>query len=308
MANSTFYGYAGVLDQFRWEPGNSMTQVSAATTAASFRRTTRKIGSAFGSTVIIPVDRPYVLASNRACIILGTAVYVVLAQYDMAALTTVMIDGVQANVTAQNYTLELTSDGCDTRTLFATNMTNTNHTVTVSYAGTGLGRTVLNKIMYVRYHMQRHRIFNCLFDMLTERPTFDSYDDGSDTPRADPTATRVAVTIGDTGASPTATPSASADTTSGCGNGCKATSIGGGAGLIITLIFLWCFWRCCCGSRRTHTEVHTVTVVRPPSPPPRPIIVVAATLEVQQTHIQVNRVDRNSAVASPPAYEQTNYK
>lgn len=211
----------------------------------------------------------------------GTAVYVVLAQYDMAALTTVMIDGVQANVTAQNYTLELTSDGCDTRTLFATNMTNTNHTVTVSYAGTGLGRTVLNKIIY---------------------------DDGSDTPRADPTATRVAVTIGDTGASPTATPSASADTTPGCGNGCKATSIGGGAGLIITLIFLWCFWRCCCGSRRTHTEVHTVTVVRPPSPPPRPIIVVAATLEVQQTHIQVNRVDRNSAVASPPAYEQTNYK
>lgn len=210
----------------------------------------------------------------------GTAVYVVLAQYDMAALTTVMIDGVQANVTAQNYTLELTSDGCDTRTLFATNMTNTNHTVTVSYAGTGLGRTVLNKFIY---------------------------DDGGDTPRADPTATRAAVTIGDTGASPTATPSASSDTASGCGTGCKATTIGGGgAGLIVTLILLWCFWRCCCGSRRT--TVTNVTVVRPPSPKPQPIILVAATLEVQETHIQVNRVDRNSTVASPPAYEQTNYK
>ncbi|KAG8910783.1 hypothetical protein FRC01_006135 [Tulasnella sp. 417] len=80
----------------------------------------------------------------------GTAVYVVFAEYDLAAMTNVTIDGVQANVTALNATLSLTSTDCQTRTLYATGMLNTNHTVIVAYAGTGgLGRTVLNKFMYV---------------------------------------------------------------------------------------------------------------------------------------------------------------
>ncbi|KIO34059.1 hypothetical protein M407DRAFT_17311 [Tulasnella calospora MUT 4182] len=231
----------------------------------------------------------------------GTAVYVVFAEYDMAAMTNVTIDGVQANVTAQNASLSLTSNDCQTRTLYAVGMVNANHTVTVAFAGTGLGRTVLNQFIF---------------------------DDGAETPAADPTATRLPVAIFDTGAStstPTPTPSATPTYTSSpssdggfdCGTGCKATSIGGIIGLIFTAIFMYWLWKCCCcgGSRETVTE--TVYVQRPASPKPQPIIVYAATLEVQQTQVQVQAVDRNSAViTAPPAYvppptparEQTNYR
>ncbi|KIO34060.1 hypothetical protein M407DRAFT_17312 [Tulasnella calospora MUT 4182] len=228
----------------------------------------------------------------------GTAVYVVFAEYDMAAVTNVTIDGVQANVTAQNSSLVLTSNDCQTRTLYAVDMVNANHTVTVAYAGVGggFGRTVLNKFVF---------------------------DDGAESPAADPTATRLPVTILDTGASPyyhpTATPTATSSPSSGggfdCGTGCKASSIGGIVGLIFTAIFMYWLWKCCCcgGSRDTVTE--TVYVQRPASPKPQPIIVYAATLEVQQTHVQVQAVDRNSAVitsppayAPPPAREQTNYR
>ncbi|KIO34061.1 hypothetical protein M407DRAFT_17313 [Tulasnella calospora MUT 4182] len=217
----------------------------------------------------------------------GTAAYVAFAECSLGAPTNVTIDDAQATVEALNMTLSLSSRDCQTRTLFATNLTNTNHTITVAYAGTGTsGQTVLNKFIY---------------------------DDGDDTPIADPTATRATVTISDTGASSSsATPSASAaasEDSSGCGTGCKTASISGTVGTILALLFwFWCFRACCCS--RTRTEVNTV-IVRPPSPKPQPIILLAATLEVQQTHIQVNRVERDSAVvAAPPAYagEQNNYK
>ncbi|KAG8910784.1 hypothetical protein FRC01_006136 [Tulasnella sp. 417] len=197
----------------------------------------------------------------------GTAVYVVFAQFDMAALTNVTIDGVLANVTAQNISLSLTVNDCQTRTLYATGMVNANHTVTVAYAGTGLGRTVLNKFII---------------------------DDGAETPRADPTATRLPVTILDTGATPTATSTSTPSSSSegGCGSGCKASSAGGIAGLIITAIFMFWLWRCCCGSRKTVTE--TVYVTRPASPKPQAVLVYAAAIEVQQTHVQVQPVDRRS--------------
>ncbi|KAG8904903.1 hypothetical protein FRC00_013634 [Tulasnella sp. 408] len=218
----------------------------------------------------------------------GTAVYVVFAEYNMAAMTNVTIDGVQANVTAQNISLSLTSNDCQTRTLYATGMVNANHTVTVAYAGTGLGRTVLNKFIF---------------------------DDGAESPRADPTATRLPVAIFDTGATPTATPSSTSSSSGGgfdCGTGCKASSAGGIVGLIFTAILLFWLWRCCCGSRKTVTQ--TLVVTRPPSPKPQPVILLAAAIEVQQTNVHVTTVDRTSAaIASPPAYapparEQTNYK
>ncbi|KAG8896328.1 hypothetical protein FRC01_011874 [Tulasnella sp. 417] len=244
----------------------------------------------------------------------GTAVYVVLAEYDMAALTNVTIDGVLANVTAQNVSLSLTANDCQTRTLYATGMVNANHTVTVAYAGTGLGRTVLNKFMYVQYHPQRYLKS---FDMLKPAAHLHSIDDGSETPRADPTATRLPVTILDTGATPSATSTYTPSSSSGggfdCGTGCKASSAGGIVGLIFTAILMWWLWRCCCGTRKTVTE--TVYVTRPASPKPQPILVYAAAIEVQQTHVQVQAVDRNSGVITappayqqPPAQEQTNYR
>lgn len=216
----------------------------------------------------------------------GTAAYVVFAECNLAAPTNVTIDDAQATVQASNSTFNLYSQTCQTRTLFATGLANTNHTITVAYAGPGSSSsTVLNKFVY---------------------------DDGGDTPKADPTATRASFTISDTGASSSATPSASAasENSPGCGTGCKTASISGVVGTIIAVLFwVWCFRACCC---RRRTEVTTtVFVTRPPSPKPQPIILLAATYEVQQTHIQVNRVDRDSAVVpAPPAYaaEQTNYK
>ncbi|KAG9050921.1 hypothetical protein FS837_001095 [Tulasnella sp. UAMH 9824] len=214
----------------------------------------------------------------------GTAAYVFFAECYLGASTNVTIDDAQATVKAVNSSLSLFSNDCQLRALYATNMTNTNHTVTIAYAGNGSSEeTVLHKIVY---------------------------DDGGDTPKADPTATRATVTISDTGANSSATrSSAESDQPSGCGTGCKTASISGVVGTVLAVLFwIWCFRACCCARR---TEVTTVVVTRPPSPKPQPIILLAATYEVQQTHIQVNRVERDSAIVnSPPAYaaEQTNYK
>lgn len=144
-----------------------------------------------------------------------------------------------------------------------------------------------------------------------------SFDDGAETPRADPTATRLPVTIQDTGATATPTSSSSSSSDGGgfdCGTGCKASSAGGIVGLIFTAIFIYWLWKCCCcgGSRKTVTE--TVYVERPASPKPQAVVVVAAAIEVQQTNVHVAAVDRTSAViAAPPAYapparEQTNFR
>ncbi|KAG9050923.1 hypothetical protein FS837_001097 [Tulasnella sp. UAMH 9824] len=220
----------------------------------------------------------------------GTAVFVVLAECYEAGLSSITIDGVQANVTAQDSYYYMTSIGCPTRTLYATNLTNTNHTVNVTHADNGVGRTVINKFIF---------------------------DDGAETPIADPTATRAPVTISDTGATPTSTYSSSSSSSDSggfdCGTGCKASSAGGIVGLIFAALFWYWFWRCCCcgGSRKTVKE--TVYVERPASPKPQAVVVVAA-VEVQQTNVHVTAVDRNSAViASPPAYtpparEQTNFR
>ncbi|KAG8983912.1 hypothetical protein FRB90_005657, partial [Tulasnella sp. 427] len=102
----------------------------------------------------------------------GTAIYVDFAEYELAGLTTVTIDSVKTTTDALGK-LGLSSQGCTIRTLYATNLTNTNHTLLVEYGGMGLpGQTVINKFIY---------------------------DDGSETPRADPNATRAPVTIKDTG-------------------------------------------------------------------------------------------------------------
>ncbi|KAG9050924.1 hypothetical protein FS837_001098 [Tulasnella sp. UAMH 9824] len=206
-------------------------------------------------------------------------------------MSTVTIDGVEVNVTALNTSLALKSIGCHTRTLYATNMTNTNHTVTVAYGGSGLGATVLNKFMF---------------------------DDGADTPRADPTATRLPVTIQDTGATATPTSGSTSESTDGgfeCTTFCKGTSIGGSViGVIIWLcLVLWCYKRCC----RRKVVRKTVYVERQAEPDPQTVVVVAATLEVQQTHIHVEAADGGNSVATaPPAYaprpgqaqEQTNFR
>lgn len=82
---------------------------------------------------------------------IGTAVFVDLVEYYDAGLSSITIDGVQTNVTAKNNAYSILSSGCHTRTLYATNLTNTNHTVNVTHAGGyAAGRTVLNKFMYVQ--------------------------------------------------------------------------------------------------------------------------------------------------------------
>lgn len=144
------------------------------------------------------------------------------------------------------------------------------------------------------------------------------FDDGADTPRANPTATRLPVTIQDTAATATSTSgSTSRDTGGGldCIGSCKGAEIGGVVvGVIVWLGLVFCIWKRCC---RRKVVRKTVYVERPTSPEPQTVVVVAAHLEVQQTHIHVEATEGgNSAVTAPPAYaprpgqaqEQTNFR